>query len=83
MYGREADFKCERGGLNEGFYLLQVISSGAKLGIEECQYQLQSHRWNCSVIREAENVFGKVLEIRELFCCIHEPSSVSDCDGNG
>ncbi|OXA51732.1 Protein Wnt-4 [Folsomia candida] len=43
--------------------VFDTISSGAKLGIEECQHQLQSHRWNCSVIREAANVFGKVLDI--------------------
>ncbi|ODM89412.1 Protein Wnt-7b [Orchesella cincta] len=56
----------------------QTLKSGAKLGIEECQFQLQSHRWNCSVIHEADNVFGKVLTIQSREnAYVHAISSAS------
>ncbi len=44
--------------------ILQTISKGAKLGIEECQYQFHMNRWNCTTYDSEESkVFGGVLDI--------------------
>ncbi|KAK3699930.1 hypothetical protein QZH41_016587, partial [Actinostola sp. cb2023] len=37
------------------------IGKGAKLGIEECQYQFEDQRWNCSTIDRDASLFGKVM----------------------
>lgn len=39
------------------------ISRGAQLGIHECQWQFRLRRWNCSIIKSDNSVFGEVLEI--------------------
>ena len=44
--------------------LIGVISQGALMGIEECQYQFQDRRWNCSTFNTT-SVFGNVLKIRK------------------
>ncbi|NP_001161494.1 wingless-type MMTV integration site family, member 5 precursor [Saccoglossus kowalevskii] len=38
------------------------ISTGAKSGIEECQYQFSERRWNCSTV-DGQSVFGNVMTI--------------------
>ncbi|KAH9389286.1 Protein Wnt-5b [Tyrophagus putrescentiae] len=38
------------------------IGLGARLGINECQYQFKSQRWNCSTVDDS-SVFGHVLNI--------------------
>lgn len=38
------------------------IGRGARLGINECQYQFKSQRWNCSTVDDS-SVFGHVLNI--------------------
>lgn len=38
------------------------ISRGARLGINECQYQFKNRRWNCSTVDDT-SVFGHVLNI--------------------
>lgn len=42
--------------------LLDVISRGASMGIDECQYQFRSRRWNCTTFNTT-SVFGKVLTL--------------------
>lgn len=42
--------------------LLEVITKGAAMGIEECQHQFRSRRWNCTTFNTT-NVFGEVLNI--------------------
>lgn len=29
---------------------MNVVRRGARLGLEECQWQFQTHRWNCSTV---------------------------------
>lgn len=38
------------------------IGRGARLGINECQYQFKNQRWNCSTVDDS-SVFGHVLNI--------------------
>ncbi|ESP01129.1 hypothetical protein LOTGIDRAFT_139906, partial [Lottia gigantea] len=37
------------------------LREGARLGVEECQYQFQDHRWNCSTLHRDASVFGKSM----------------------
>uniref|UniRef100_A0AAU7E8Y1 Protein Wnt n=1 Tax=Terebratalia transversa TaxID=34513 RepID=A0AAU7E8Y1_TERTR len=37
---------------------MPAVSHGAKLGIQECQYQFKGRRWNCSVVDKEDSVFG-------------------------
>ncbi|KAK1161405.1 protein Wnt-7a [Acipenser oxyrinchus oxyrinchus] len=39
-----------------------VIGEGAQMGINECQFQFKSGRWNCSALGE-RTVFGKELKV--------------------
>ena len=41
--------------------LLDVISRGASMGIEECQFQFQNRRWNCSTFNNTD-VFGNLVK---------------------
>lgn len=38
------------------------IGEGAKMGIQECQYQFRNRRWNCSTV-DNSSVFGRVMQI--------------------
>jgi hypothetical protein len=43
--------------------ILDIISKGASMGIEECQYQFLDRRWNCTTFNNT-SVFGKVLQLK-------------------
>ncbi|KAG1669096.1 Protein Wnt-4 [Nymphon striatum] len=43
------------------YNILQVVGLGAKMGINECQYQFRNNRWNCSTFMNTSTVFGGVL----------------------
>ncbi|XP_014664710.1 PREDICTED: protein Wnt-4a-like [Priapulus caudatus] len=42
--------------------ILAAVSKGAAMGIDECKYQFQTRRWNCTTFNET-SVFGGVLNI--------------------
>lgn len=46
--------------------ILQTISRGAKMGIEECQYQFAASRWNCTTFENSPKVFGGIIDVRKL-----------------
>ncbi|CAH1784164.1 unnamed protein product [Owenia fusiformis] len=37
------------------------LADGAKVGVNECQFQFKAQRWNCSTIDRDASVFGKVM----------------------
>ncbi|XP_072038759.1 protein Wnt-2b-A-like [Amphiura filiformis] len=37
------------------------IGRGVRIGVDECQYQFQNNRWNCSTLDRDSTVFGKVM----------------------
>lgn len=45
-------------------HILQAISKGAKLGIDECQHQFRRNRWNCTTFDDHPKIFGSVVESR-------------------
>ena len=47
-------------------HILDIVSSGAFAGIDECQYQFRLRRWNCSTFNTT-NVFGKILKLSKSF----------------
>lgn len=50
-------------------FLMQAISSGARMGQEECQYQFRNNRWNCTTSSpsvDLEDIYGEVVEISKL-----------------
>jgi hypothetical protein len=58
------DRQQELCGLNQN--VLQTVSKGAKIGIDECQHQFVMNRWNCTTFHNSTTVFGGVVGIREL-----------------
>ena len=47
------------------------IGKGAKLGVEECQYQFKDQRWNCSTVKRDASVFGKVMRKGNKTCRVN------------
>ena len=58
------DRQQELCGLNQN--ILQMISRGAKIGIDECQHQFHMNRWNCTTYHNSSNVFGDVVSVRKF-----------------
>lgn len=50
--------------VTENAGVLEAISRGAKLAIDECQYQFKNRRWNCSTTNyfKGKNIFGKIVD---------------------
>ena len=44
--------------------VLDIVSQGAAMGIEECKHQFYDRRWNCTTFNNT-SVFGNVLNISE------------------
>lgn len=42
--------------------LIDVISAGASMGIDECKYQFSGRRWNCTTFNRTD-VFGNVIKL--------------------
>lgn len=45
------------------YNILQTVSRGAKLGIDECQHQFYMNRWNCTTYNNTPSVFGGILDV--------------------
>ncbi|ENN78243.1 hypothetical protein YQE_05394, partial [Dendroctonus ponderosae] len=50
---------------------MNAVALGAKQAINECKYQFQNRRWNCSILGDI-NVFGPVFTIGKRKPCILE-----------
>ena len=55
------------------------IGKGAKLGVEECQQQMNDQRWNCSTVARDVSVFGKVMRKGKIN---HPKQSLSSLSSN-
>nr|QDW65350.1 Wnt16 [Himerometra robustipinna] len=42
---------------------VRVIGEGARMGIYECQEQFQHERWNCTILPDDADVFGKMMKV--------------------
>nr|CAD7445996.1 unnamed protein product [Timema bartmani] len=45
-------------------YDWRSVGHGARMGIDECQYQFRMSRWNCTTFGNTTSVFGGVLAAR-------------------
>lgn len=48
-------------GLSEN--VLKTVGAGAKMGIDECQFQFKMNRWNCTTFNNTSTVFGGIIWI--------------------
>ena len=44
--------------------IFTVAGTGAKMSVEECQYQFQMNRQNCTTSANTTSVFGEILSIK-------------------
>ena len=42
--------------------LIPTVAEGLVMSIEECQTQFTNRKWNCSVDRKGDRVFGSMIE---------------------
>ena len=40
--------------------VMEAVKLGALTAIDECQYQFQNRRWNCSMV-DADSIFGNAI----------------------
>lgn len=48
------------------YNVLQTIGRGARIGVEECQHQFHTSRWNCSGQETNSSSFGGIISTRKL-----------------
>ena len=49
--------------------MMEVIGTGAKLGIDECQHQFATSKWNCSDIdQRRKGLLGLLTSRGNKFC---------------
>lgn len=41
--------------------IILTVADGVRKGIDECQFQFQYHRWNCTTFPNDYSLFGKEL----------------------
>nr|CAD7414977.1 unnamed protein product [Timema cristinae] len=46
--------------------VLPSVGHGARMGIDECQYQFRMSRWNCTTFGNTTSVFGGVLAASQI-----------------
>ncbi|CAH1393609.1 unnamed protein product [Nezara viridula] len=44
--------------------IIEVLRSGMRMAIQECQYQFSMIRWNCSTFDDSPSIFGAVSKIK-------------------
>ncbi|XP_014277212.1 protein Wnt-4 [Halyomorpha halys] len=44
--------------------IIEVLRSGMRMAIQECQYQFSMIRWNCSTFDDSPSIFGAITKIK-------------------